>query len=269
MENEDARERLALAVVALQRGDKPEARRLLHALLSEDPTNVAAWYWACQAGDTTVERRYCLKRLLELDPGNEPVRRYLSQLTPAEKGTSLPVSPATPSGEKDAFSFKVTDLFWGPIAFSFQLPPFVLVSLFVFLVSVVVATSYRANTSFFGLSTPDFDNLRISEDCDSLDSAGPCWNVVYESSEETVFVGDVRYIAPMRMWRIPFMTHNILVTSGDFSDPDKVETKVNGEALKWRSIGTPYPEGRINFCMRSRRTKRFTRNCSPFVRVTM
>ncbi len=256
MENDEARERLALAVVALRREDKPEARRLLRALLSEDPTNIAAWYWACQAGDTPAEQRYCLNRLLELDPENEPARRYLAQLTPEEHpgteetvaGTEAlpPASSADPSEEKAAFSFKVTDLLWGPVAFLLQLPPLVLASLGLSLVLILGVIYYRANTSFFGLTTPDFANLRISEDCKPIGSEEPCWRIDYESPRETVFVGKVRHVSPIRLSRFPFLTHDILVTSGDFADPDKVDAGVTNHHFFWRSSDPAYPVGKIN-----------------------
>ncbi len=260
MENDEARERLALAVVALQRGDKPEARRLLRVLLSEDPTDVAAWYWACQAGDTAAEQRYCLNRLLELDPKNEAVRRYLAQLTPESEadrersGTEEPLeereasllTSVSPSEGKALPSFKITDLFLGPVAFLLQLPPLVLASLLLSLVLIGGVIYYRGNTSFFGLTTPDFANLRISEDCAPADVAEPCWRIDYESSRETMFVGKVRHVSPIRLGQFPFLTHDILVTSGDFADPEKVDTGVTNHHFFWRSSATAYPVGKIN-----------------------
>jgi len=50
----------------------------------------------------------------------------------------------------------------------------------------------------------------------------------------------------MRLRQIPILTHDILVTSGEYADPDVVTTSVSNHRFTWRSSSTAEPRGAIN-----------------------
>jgi hypothetical protein len=49
------------------------------------------------------------------------------------------------------------------------------------------------------------------------------------------------------MGRLRILTHDILVTSGDYAEPDVVSTSVFCHLFTWRSSSTVHPSGRINY----------------------
>ena len=46
--------------------------------------------------------------------------------------------------------------------------------------------------------------------------------------------------------RLRILTHDILVTSGDYADPNIVSTSVFDHHFRWRSSSTAHPSGRTN-----------------------
>ena len=50
----------------------------------------------------------------------------------------------------------------------------------------------------------------------------------------------------MRLRQIPILTHDVMVTSGEYADPDVVTTSVTNHRFTWRSSSTAEPRGAIN-----------------------
>jgi hypothetical protein len=73
---------------ALQANDKKRAYELLGRAVQLAPHNEQAWLWLSGAVDATAERRYCLERVLVINPHNAAALRGMALLPPA-----LPVSP--------------------------------------------------------------------------------------------------------------------------------------------------------------------------------
>jgi len=67
--------RLTRAAEAFRQGNKDRARRLICAVLDDDPRNLAAWSWACAVAATSEERIHCLKQILAIDTSHEGARR--------------------------------------------------------------------------------------------------------------------------------------------------------------------------------------------------
>jgi hypothetical protein len=75
-------------ITALQANDKARAHDLLGEALHIEPHNELAWLWLSGAVQSDAERRYCLERVLVLNPHNTAAQRGIAILPPA-----LPVSP--------------------------------------------------------------------------------------------------------------------------------------------------------------------------------
>jgi hypothetical protein len=90
-----AGELIANGIVALRAGNKATSRAQLCEALRIDPDNDQAWLWLSGAVDIDAERRYCLERVLALNPAHQAARRGLEQL-PASCASASPLPAAPP-----------------------------------------------------------------------------------------------------------------------------------------------------------------------------
>ena len=85
------------AINAIQAGDLASGKALLARLLQQEPTNEAAWIWMSGTVEDTDQRRYCLEKALEINPGNATAQAGLLRL-----GFQPPNAiPPTPLARKD------------------------------------------------------------------------------------------------------------------------------------------------------------------------
>lgn len=96
-------------------------------------------------------------------------------------------------------------------------------------------------------TVPEFDTWKIDSAFTSVeDTNGETWKIRYESKNNTVFEGLVRHTSPINERAFPLLSHDILVTTGDFSDPAKVRTSVSNHRFYWYSDQSNRPKGTIN-----------------------
>jgi hypothetical protein len=105
---------------------------------------------------------------------------------------------------------------------------------------------YTANTDFLGLAGPDFDGLTISDSSQQFQAADMTWKITYEKPVDSQFSGLVRGVYPIREGAFRILTHDILVTSGQYADPAIVSTSVLAHHFTWHSTATSRPTGTIN-----------------------
>ena len=98
-------QQLAEAVRLSRQGQNAEARRLLVQILEREPNNEKAWLWLGRILPDLAQRRYCLERVLKLDPDNVhahealEVLSVLEALNTEEKPDRVPVRPSgAPTG---------------------------------------------------------------------------------------------------------------------------------------------------------------------------
>ena len=72
--------RFILAKLALEQGDRFQARDQLASLLKEDQDNIEYWLLMSTVVESNKERIYCLNKVLELDPEDELARKELTKL---------------------------------------------------------------------------------------------------------------------------------------------------------------------------------------------
>ncbi len=78
-----------------------------------------------------------------------------------------------------------------------------------------------------------------------VDPDGRTWEVQFEYTANSTFSGVVRHTSRWHDSAAPFMSHDILVTTGDFANPDLVRTSVSNHHFHWRSQEQK-PSGTIN-----------------------
>jgi hypothetical protein len=248
---ESENQRLRDAINALQNDDRGLARRLILEEVKEDPSHLKAWLWALEVAANDREKRSILNRILQLDPNHQGALRYLKNL---DQSASLELEnqpepdPADPTkkvapGKENSRTGGILKFFLG---WTTSLPPS---CGFIILFAVIVAAAFiyfRVNTSLFGLTGTDFDSLVISNAYEKIAAEDLYWEVQFEGIGESKYIGIVRHAAPIRVPEFRILTHNILVTTADFSNPELVETNVIDNKFFWSSPTLNSPTGSIN-----------------------
>ncbi|RLC63636.1 MAG: hypothetical protein DRI48_08280 [Chloroflexi bacterium] len=103
MTQDQLRQGIALA----KQGRLMEAKHLLGQAVRENPHSVRGWLWLAGVVETREQRRYCLERVLQLDPHNEAAQRALTHITSETaqpRATTVPRSHTEPA-EEDGTGF--------------------------------------------------------------------------------------------------------------------------------------------------------------------
>ena len=149
-----------------------------------------------------------------------------------------------PASKRPSFFVQLFSL---PLGCLFSLSPWVL--LVVLAVGAVggFVVYEEVNIDPFGAWSPDFSALQFNPARTTVTTAsGARWTITYEKTVDSVFSGLVRHISPIRMADFPFLTHDVLVTSGDFANSKLVSTSVFNHHFTWTSSLTGQPQGSIN-----------------------
>ena len=97
-----------------------------------------------------------------------------------------------------------------------------------------------------GMNAPFQTDLTFSDGYKQItDADGRTWEVEFEYAANSTFSGVVRHTSRWLDSSVPFMSHDILVTTGDFADADLVDTSVSNHRFRWRSPEQK-PSGSIN-----------------------
>ena len=106
---------------------------------------------------------------------------------------------------------------------------------------------YWVNSDFFGTARPDYKSLLFSNNYTHVQASdGSNWAIFYETPNPSLYNGKVPHIYPIRLGLVPFLTHDILITSGDYSNPDLVSTSVFDHHFTWTASKTKSPVGAIH-----------------------
>ena len=86
---------LHVAAAALGNGRRAEARRLLEGIVQAAPRSERGWLWLTDTVETDEERRFCLTRVLDVNPRNSLARRELDILGPGAAWSPLDAQAGT------------------------------------------------------------------------------------------------------------------------------------------------------------------------------
>ncbi|MGD8634023.1 MAG: hypothetical protein PVF85_10665, partial [Anaerolineales bacterium] len=117
---------------------------------------------------------------------------------------------------------RLTEILLLPITILMRLSPLA-VLLFVLVFSLLgLGVYYSFNSDFLGLASPPFDELSFSKSYETVqDADGRQWTIQFEYNADSRFSGIVRHVSHWRDEDIPFATHDVLVTSGEFASQDR------------------------------------------------
>lgn len=245
-------DRLEQAIRFIKEGKQDRARDLILAEVKHNPDNLTTWLWALEVAVNEKEKRTILRKILSIDPAHKGALAYLRNLDKQAVSADSPVqtqqnqldeSPDSPSG---GIKSLVSGLLRLVFDWASTMPVgCALLALFVVATAGIFIYT-RVNTSLFGLTGTDFDSLVISNSYELISSGEQYWEVQFEGIGESKYIGTVRHAAPIRIQEFSILTHDILVTTGDFSNPDIVSTNVIDHKFFWKSPNVSTPSGSIN-----------------------
>ena len=118
-------------------------------------------------------------------------------------------------------------------------------------VSILITLVYQNETKILHFLFPDriqdFDKMTVTNGFHNIAiENGRSWVLSYEEDHDTLFSGVVRHTSPIQIGKFAILTRDILVTTGEFSDPDSVSTSVSDHHFTWRSLTSRSPTGTIH-----------------------
>jgi hypothetical protein len=144
-------------------------------------------------------------------------------------------------------NLKFSDIIFMPIGCILQASPIfiILIGIVIFFASETIY--YNLNIDLPGFKAPAINSWSISKGYDQFeDQKGYQWSITYENITDSTFDGLVRHISPIRENKFPMLSHDILVTSGDFSNPAKVKASVSNHHFVYNYEINDPPKGTIN-----------------------
>lgn len=152
------------------------------------------------------------------------------------------IIPDSPSPSKGC-----SELLYLPAGCLLRASPFLLLGLMIALILGFLYSYYNLNVEILGIGRPAFSSWIIGTDFSTIQIPGKGeWKITFETQKSITFSGRVRHVNPIRESAFPILTHDILVTSGDFADPALVDTRVTNHHFTWRSASYTQPQGTIN-----------------------
>ena len=94
--------RLLLAKLAIEQGNRFQAKDLLSELLKEDQNNVEYWLLLSTVVDSDKERVFCLKKVIDLDYRNQDARLGLILFGALDPGEIQPAEIRKRDWSKDS-----------------------------------------------------------------------------------------------------------------------------------------------------------------------
>lgn len=94
-------DKLNTAIELAKSGNKGEAIKLLSEVVKQDPQNETAWSWLVVCVQTPEQKRYCLEKILQINPNNVKARQALEKITARQSAvTSNITAEVTPKTKK-------------------------------------------------------------------------------------------------------------------------------------------------------------------------
>ena len=134
-----------------------------------------------------------------------------------------------------------------PLEMIARIPPAAGLLLFLLAIALGYLVFSPLNTDFWGLISPPLAKMVFSSGYEMVTAPdNRTWTIHYEADRDSTFNGVVRHVSHWRDENLPFATHDILVTSGEFASQSRVSVGVVMHTFNYRYDQQPAPSGRIN-----------------------
>jgi hypothetical protein len=124
----------------------------------------------------------------------------------------------------------------------------ILLVLIIAVASLLIQRNWQNISNGLGIEGPlNFDKVMSSKGLhDVVLDDGRAYDISYEASSKRDFSGLVRHVSVIHEPAFAILTFDILVTSGDFANPDLVQTEVTNHHFTWVSKTDSNPMGALN-----------------------
>jgi hypothetical protein len=139
----------------------------------------------------------------------------------------------------------LVDILTAPLGCLSSISPAVVITAFLGLFGIGLYLYYFTNINLFGIGAPQYNQYQISPSFDRIKGPENSFTIEYETPYDRTFSGLVRHASQFRVDDVPFYTHDILVTSGDYADPQLVSVAVIDHKFIWKASAQP-KNGSIN-----------------------
>ncbi len=133
-----------------------------------------------------------------------------------------------------------------PIGCLITISPYLFLGGMVVMTFIGITVYYNVNIDLLGIGAPDYTNWQTDARFEKITMGEKTWAIHYENSKTSQYKGLVRHISPIRLAEFPFLTQDILVTTGDYSDETKVSIYVSDHHFTWYSKTPSTLEGSIH-----------------------
>lgn len=142
----------------------------------------------------------------------------------------------------------LSGLLWLPIGLLLNMSPLTAMGLVVLSILACGSLYYSLNSDFLGLAAPPFSKITFSKDFTQASMPdGRSWKILYEKDMPSTFSGVAREVIHWREeQQIPFATHDILITNGEYSSPERVTARVHSHTVYYEWYTDKMPQGSIN-----------------------
>jgi hypothetical protein len=125
----------------------------------------------------------------------------------------------------------------------------VILCVLIFAVFGMLINRYKdeIKTSFSRAEIENYDEIIATDGFHHVQlSNGQSWDLSYEANRERNFAGVVRHTSRIKEPEFSILSHDILVTSEDYANPNLVFTSVNDHHFTWTAPTLADPKGNIN-----------------------
>lgn len=144
--------------------------------------------------------------------------------------------------------FTVSDFFWLLVGFVLHMSPLTAAGLLLLTITTCGALFRLASADWLDRSAPSWGDFAFSSDYRRVTLPdGRWWNITYEKNTFSVFTGTAREVIHLRDEAgIPFATHDILLTNGEYSSPARVSAQVVNRTVRYQWYTSQTPEGTLH-----------------------
>jgi hypothetical protein len=114
-------------------------------------------------------------------------------------------------------------------------------------VIIVFVGAYYIQSQHTIAPLENFDEMIVTQGFHRIDlKSGQYFIISYEKERDSVFDGKVSHTSMDHEEKFPIISFDILVTTGEYSDPTKVKTRVEDHHFMWKFLDGTEATGSIN-----------------------
>ena len=76
----ETKKQLSEAIALIKSGQKVQAQPILTQIVRQEPRNEIAWLWLSACLDEIDKKKFCIKKVLEINPANQQAQQALAKL---------------------------------------------------------------------------------------------------------------------------------------------------------------------------------------------